>query len=108
MGANVESTGDDLATLAIDIKIAFASVRGNRVGRLRPECRHDVFGKHLLCLNALPVVDPTEIRDDRHFPNATLRLQLPNLLDPLVSRPYQPNFLLYSTALPPLYPRSAA
>src|ERR1035437_6825550 len=92
MGANVESSSDDLATVAIDIVLA--SVRSRRVRGLGAEGWHDVFGKHLLCLNALPVVVPAEIRDDRQFPDATLRLQVPNLLDHLVRRADEGNFLL--------------
>ena len=34
-----------------------------------------MLGKHLLRLDALPVLQPAEIRNDRQFPDAALRLK---------------------------------
>ncbi len=52
--------------------------------------RHHMLGKHVLRLDALPMLEPAEVGDDGQFADAALRLECPHLLDDFLRRPDKP------------------
>src|ERR1700693_903716 len=56
-------------------------VRGSCLCARRTERRHHMFGEHVLYLDALPVLQPAKVRDDRQFPDAAFCLQRTDLID---------------------------
>ena len=60
----------------------------------RPEGRHYMLGEHVLCLHALPVLQPAKVGDDRQFTNSTFFLQRPYLLDDFFRRADEADLLI--------------
>src|SRR5258706_14998990 len=82
MGAKVEWISGDLVTVAMNVS-QLPLVRGGRVlGFL--ERGHHVLREHVLRLNALPVLDASEVRDDCQFADPSFGLQVLHLLDHFV------------------------
>src|SRR4029077_9613679 len=55
---------------------------------------HYVFGKHVLNFDALPVLQPTKIRDDRKLSDSGLRFHRSYLIDDFLGRADKADFLL--------------
>src|SRR5207245_10204821 len=99
LGPKVGTAANGIALLAMGSKNASvtftkASVRGRSFSCCL-ECRHHVFGEHMLRLNALPVIQTTEIRHDRQLADPAFRLQFLNLSNNFVGRADKFNFLIH-------------
>src|SRR5712692_4684314 len=112
MGANAAATLAGVAGVAISYSTA-AKLRLARVAR-KPvstrfllvrsysiaqgcwaECRHHVFGEHVLRLDALPMFQPAKVGDNRQFADSALLLERAHLADHFLRRADKADLLLH-------------